>query len=76
MRDILKSNDAVVLSFAEAVLREAGISADIADRHMSIVEGSIGIFPRRLLVATEDVLRARRLLAEAGLAEWLADEDA
>jgi hypothetical protein len=76
MRDILKSNDAVVLSFAESVLREAGISADIADRYMSIVEGSIGIFPRRLLVAAEDALRARRLLAEAGLAQWLADEDA
>jgi hypothetical protein len=38
---------------------------------MSVLEGSIGIFPRRILVAEEDAPAARRLLQEAGLGHEL-----
>jgi hypothetical protein len=74
MREILRSNDAVVMSFAESVLRQGGIDCAIADQHMSVLEGSIGAFPRRLLVAQSDDVSARRLLTEAGLEAWLTRE--
>jgi hypothetical protein len=74
VRDVLRSNDPVVISFAQAVLREVGIDNFVADQHMSVVEGSIGAFPRRLLVEAPDWDRARRLLAEAGLGAWLYND--
>ena len=77
MREILRSNDAVLISFAEAMLRQAGIASFLADQHISVVEGSIGAFPRRLLVGREDWPTARRILSEAGLgASLINDEDA
>lgn len=69
---LLKTTDAVVLSFAQAVLRAARIEAVIADTHMSVLDGSLGILPRRLLVAEEHAMRARRLLIEAGLEHELS----
>jgi hypothetical protein len=75
MRELLLSNDAVTISFAQAVLREAGIHSFVADQHMSVVEGSIGAFPRRLLVDPDVLSRARDLLDEAGLGEWLIRSD-
>jgi len=60
------SNDPVRLSFLTALLADAGIGSVLLDQHMSAVEGSIGAIPRRLMVATEDYARARRVLAEAG----------
>ena len=71
MREVLRSNDAVVIRFAQAILKELGIANFVADQHISVAEGSIGVFPRRLLVDTEDVLAARRALTEAGLEIWL-----
>jgi hypothetical protein len=71
MRELLRSNDAVLLSFADSVLRQAGIAPFLADQHMSVVEGSIGAFPRRLLVGDEDWSAARQALVEAGLEAWL-----
>ena len=50
MREMLRSNDAVLIDFAQSVLRQAGITSFVADQHISVVEGSIGAFPRRLLV--------------------------
>jgi hypothetical protein len=77
MLEILRSNDAVIISFAQAVLGSAGIDNFVADLHISIAEGSIGAFPRRLHVADEDGTQARRLLREAGLQAWLvADGEA
>lgn len=71
MSELLRSNDPVLLGYAEVILRQAGIACLIADQHMSVVEGSIGAFPRRLLVDTADLEAGRRLLTEAGLAAWL-----
>ena len=60
MRELLRSNDAVLINFAESVLREAGITSFLADQHISVIEGSIGAFPRRLLVGSDDWPTARR----------------
>jgi hypothetical protein len=73
MQELLRSNDAVLLNFAEVVLRQIGITCLVADQHMSVIEGSIGAFPRRLLVDSDDIAPARRALREAGLGQWIYD---
>jgi hypothetical protein len=66
--ELVRSNDLVHLSWAEAMLRAAGIGCLIADAHVSSIEGSIGVLPRRLLVAAEDADEARRVLDGAAAA--------
>ena len=73
MKEVLRTNNAVTLSFAEACLNGEEIAHFVADRHISMLEGSIGAFPRRLLVSEEDWQAARRALAEAGLEAELSD---
>ena len=75
MRELLVTNDLVLLSFVETLLAEAGIERVIFDRHMSLMEGSIGILPRRLLVAQVNWGRAARIMDDAGLKQWVADDD-
>ncbi len=66
MRELLRSNDLVRLSYLEAVLRAEGIESVVLDGHMSVLEGSAGAIPRRLMVANEDHEAARLLLEAAG----------
>jgi hypothetical protein len=70
--EILRSNDPVLISFAAALLKDAGISHAVFDENMSVIEGSIGILPRRVLVADGQREAARRILAEAGLERELS----
>lgn len=73
--DILyRSNNAVELSFVEALLRDAGIRYMVADRNMSILEGSLGILPRRVLVEPQDLARAVRLLSDAEIERGVHDD--
>lgn len=74
MDEILRTNDSVLISFVEALLRDAVIPYHVADSNTSAVEGSISIFPRRVLVLRNDVPEARKLLTDAGLAAELARE--
>ena len=69
MRELLRTNDPVTLSWLQALLAEAGIECVVLDSHTSIIEGSIGAIPRRVMVQDGDYLRARTLLAEARPAE-------
>ncbi|MEQ8298356.1 MAG: DUF2007 domain-containing protein [Nitratireductor sp.] len=69
MIELVRTNDPVVISFIEALLRDAGIEFFVADQNMSVVEGSLGVLPRRVLVSSDTVARARRLLADAGIAD-------
>ena len=66
MRELLRTNDTVRLSWLQAMLASAGIEAVIMDTHTSIVEGSIGAIPRRLMVHADDENRARAVLKEIG----------
>ncbi|ADH91179.1 Protein of unknown function DUF2007 [Ancylobacter novellus DSM 506] len=74
MRELLRTNDVVLISAVEALLDGAGIGHIVLDQHMSVLEGSIGLLPRRLLVEDDALVRARRLLAEAGLAAQLVTD--
>jgi hypothetical protein len=62
MKEVLRTNDVVFLSWVDALLADAGIDAVILDTHTSILEGSIGALPRRLMVLDEDLDAARRLI--------------
>jgi hypothetical protein len=67
MIELMRTNDPVTISFVEALLRDAGIAHFVADQNMSIMEGSLGVLPRRVMVGEDDIDDARRLLADAGI---------
>ena len=68
MIELLRTNDLVLISRVQAILAETGIEVFVADWHMSALEGSLPFLPRRVLVASEIVPRARKALSDAGLA--------
>ena len=75
MREILRTNDAVIVSVVGALLDGAKIQHLVLDQNMSVLEGSLGILPRRVLVAETQVLRARQLLQDAGLGHELHSDE-
>jgi hypothetical protein len=66
MRAVLKTNDPVDLSYAQALLADAGIENAVFDAEASVMDGSAGMLPRRLMVANEDFSAAIAIL-RAGL---------
>nr|2HFV_A Chain A, Hypothetical Protein RPA1041 [Pseudomonas aeruginosa] len=75
LRELLRTNDAVLLSAVGALLDGADIGHLVLDQNMSILEGSLGVIPRRVLVHEDDLAGARRLLTDAGLAHELRSDD-
>lgn len=73
MKELLRSNDPVLLSWVEALLADSRIGSVLLDVHTSIIEGSISAIPRRLMVGDEDFSTARRLLADADY-KFLSDD--
>jgi hypothetical protein len=71
MREIVRTNDAVLITAIEALLKGAGIQHMVLDQHMSVLDGSLGMLPRRIVVEDDQVGRARRLLVDAGLGHEL-----
>jgi len=67
MIELIRTNDAVIISFVESLLRDAGIGCFVADQNMSVLDGSIGILPRRVMIGADDAVAARRLLTDAGI---------
>ena len=66
MKELLRTNDVVKISWLKAYLADSGIEAIVLDENTSILEGSAGAIPRRLMVIDDDHPRARRLLDEMG----------
>ena len=66
MKELLRTNDAVRLSFLQSLLKDSGIESLVLDRHTSLVEGSIGAIPRRLMVSQRDYPLACSVLVAAG----------
>lgn len=67
MKELLRSTDPTVLAFATALLNGEGIDCFEMDVHMSVLEGSIGVLPRRLMVLDADLFRARAVLNDNGI---------
>ncbi len=64
MKEILRTNDPTLIAFATALLDGEDIDVFEMDVHMSVLEGSIGILPRRLMVADRDSFRAKAVLKD------------
>jgi hypothetical protein len=62
MKEILRTTDPTIIAFSTALLRAEDIDCFVLDVHMSVMEGGIGIFPRRLVVADSDAFQARAIL--------------
>jgi hypothetical protein len=71
VHELIRTNDLVLISFVEALLKSAEIDLFVADGFISATEGSIGLFPRRLLVPEHDAEEARRILIDNGLEKEL-----
>ena len=71
MKELLATNDLVTVSFVETLLKEANIDYLILDQNMSILEGSIGIIPRRIMVPEGLYVNAQALIKDAGIGKEL-----
>ena len=75
MRELVRTNDMILISAVGALLNGAGIKHMVFDQNMSVLEGSLGMLPRRLLVAEDDNDAARQVLTDAGLAGELRPDE-
>ena len=75
MRELVRTNDIVLVSAIGALLDGANIHHVVLDQNMSVIEGSLGILPRRILVHDEDNKEARQILADAGLSHELRPDE-
>lgn len=67
MKELLRSTDPVTLALATALLEGEGIAAFEWDVHMSVLDGSIGILPRRVMVRDADLFMAQAVLRDNGI---------
>ena len=75
MRELVRTNDVVLVSAIGALLDGAHIDHLVLDQNMSILEGSVGVIPRRIMVHDDDCREARQVLMDAGLAHELRPDD-
>src|SRR6516225_1418038 len=75
LRELVRTNDIVLVSAIGALLDGANIHHLVLDQNMSIIEGSLGVLPRRILVHEDDAVEARKLLTDAGLSHELRGDD-
>ncbi|MDR3493575.1 MAG: DUF2007 domain-containing protein [Ancalomicrobiaceae bacterium] len=74
MEELIRSNDLVLIATAEALLTGAGIGYIVLDQHMATLEGSLGMLARRVMVDSDEAVRARRLMVDAELGHELRPE--
>lgn len=67
MKELLRTTDPLTLVRAAGLLADEGIMAFALDQHMSVLEGSLGILPQRLMVADRDLFMARAILRDHGI---------
>ncbi|MFE3836022.1 putative signal transducing protein [Pseudogemmobacter sonorensis] len=67
MKELLRTTDPTVIAFATALLDGEGITAFAMDVHMSVLDGSLGFLPQRLMVADRDLFMARAILRDNGV---------
>jgi hypothetical protein len=75
VRELVRTNDVVLVSAIGALLDGANIGHLVLDQNMSILEGSVGVIPRRILVHDDDNRAARQVLTDAGLGHELRTDD-
>jgi Putative prokaryotic signal transducing protein len=73
MKELITTNDIVMISYVESLLIDRGIAPMVFDENFSILDGSVGVIPRRVMVTDDDFVAARRVLEGAGLADELGE---
>ena len=73
MRELVRTNDMVLVSAVGALLDGANIHHLVLDQNMSIIEGSLGVLPRRIMVPEDEIDAARKLLREAGIGKEISE---
>ncbi len=68
MKELLRTTDITAIVFAKAILQGEGIDCFEMDVNMSVLEGGIGIFPRRLMVRQKDLFLARAMMRDNNIA--------
>ncbi len=71
MAELFRTNDVALIAVTEALLTEAEIPYQVADRHSSVLEGSLRFLQMRVLVVDDRIEEARELLRDADLGEWV-----
>lgn len=67
MKELLRTTDPTEIAYATLVLQGEGIAVFQMDVHMSVLEGSLGMLPRRLMVRDQDLFLARAILRDNGI---------
>ena len=67
MKELMRTTDPTMIAFATALLEGEDIDCFQMDVHMSVLEGSIGVLPRRLMVRDQDLFRAKIVLTDNDL---------
>ena len=73
MKELVRANKPALLSFVQSLLRDAGIEFIFTDEHASIMDGSIGALPRRILVPDDNFDEARRIMREADIGDEISN---
>ncbi|HEU5036213.1 MAG TPA: DUF2007 domain-containing protein [Nocardioides sp.] len=73
MAELIRSNDLALIAVVEALLNGEDIPVHVADRHSSVIDGSLRFVQMRVLVPDDRADDARELIREADLGEWLRD---
>ncbi|MEM9147002.1 MAG: DUF2007 domain-containing protein [Pseudomonadota bacterium] len=74
MRELLRTTDPTLVPFAQALLSSEDIDCVLFDVNMSVLEGSLGILPRRVMVAEVDLFRARAILRDNGIEPYMGED--
>lgn len=74
MQQLIQTNDPVLITFVETLLKEKNIDVIILDQNMSVLEGSIGVLQKRVMVTDDDLPLARQILIDANLENWLKSD--
>ncbi|MGH1350808.1 MAG: DUF2007 domain-containing protein [Methyloligellaceae bacterium] len=67
MEELIRTNNPVSISFIQSLLKDSGIEYVLLDTHMSIMDGSLGILPQRIMVTAGDLNAARKILKDADI---------
>ena len=73
MRELVLTDDAVLVSFLETLLKDAGIEVHVFDRNLNALNGAVGTAPKRVMVAPGEWERATLVLVDAGLGHWIVN---
>ncbi|USG62768.1 DUF2007 domain-containing protein [Sneathiella marina] len=74
MEELIRSNDPVLISYILAILADEEIEAVVLDEHTSILEGSIGAIQKRVMVLSENITQAKRVLKDLDLADEISEK--